>query len=270
MYIATQHERRDSRSAGTAPVVSSFDRRTPIAAVDSQEARGGLRRSEGPVNGAGVPERLAALFDLHAARTRGVKLARQKVVYSEGQLDQNIYLIEFGQVKAVSGSPSGRSCLLSIRTAGDFVGELGLLHPCRRETVTTMKPTRLRCIPLAEFRAALVDEGVVDEFVRYLLARICDQQAVIANMVTMNSEQRLAATILELAAKLGTQCGGTTYIHERITQQELSTMVGTTRSRVGLFLKNFKTQGMIVEAGSSVRVNEDMLRRYLWDSTRAS
>jgi CRP-like cAMP-binding protein len=275
MHIAATHDRRDPQSADElhAAAPSSHLRTTHAASPENRGTRGERREKRREAHhhpdDVGSPARLAVLFDRYSATGHGVKLARQKVLYSEGQHDQNIYLIEFGQVKAVSCSPGGRSCLLSIRTAGDFVGELGLLHPCRRETVTTMKPTRLRCIPLADFRAALMDEGLVDEFLCYLLAQISDQQAVIANMVTMNSEQRLAATILELAAKLGTQRGGTTYINDRITHEELSSMVGTTRSRVGLFLKHFKTRGMIVEAGSSVVVNEDMLRRYLWDSTNS-
>jgi CRP/FNR family transcriptional regulator, cyclic AMP receptor protein len=211
--------------------------------------------------------RLTALLERHVVRSRSVKLDRQEILYSEGQHDQDIYFIEFGQVKSVAYSPNGRDCLLSIYTVGDFVGELGFLHPIRRETVTTMKPTQLRCASFNEFRAALADEGLLDEFLRCLLGRISDQQTVITNMVTMNSEQRLAAVILELAAKLGSRRDGSTHIYDRITQEELSSMVGTTRSRVGLFLKGFKARGLIAEAESSLAVNEGMLRNYLRDST---
>jgi CRP-like cAMP-binding protein len=229
-------------------------------------------RREGSAAGSdtsGSSAKLATLFERQAVENRGVKLARREVVYSEGQDDQYVYLIEFGQVKAVACSPSGRSCLLSIRTAGDLIGELGLLDSSRQETVSAMKPTRLRCMPLGEFRAALAEKGLFDEFLGYLLGQISEQQALIANMVTMNSEQRLAATILKLAVKIGTQRGGYTYINDRITQEELSLMVGTTRSRVGLFLQRFKTRGLIDAVGSSIAVNEEVLRDYLWECARA-
>jgi len=263
MFIATKHERRPLRPAAESAARPRPDRPGGSPASDPCAGR---EDGAGGAGGAAPAACLDTLFARYTGRSHSIKLARKEVVYSEGQTDQNIYFIEFGQVKAVVSSPSGRSCLLSIRTAGDCVGELGLLHPCRRETVTTMKPTRLRCVPIADFRAALVSEGCADEFLCYLLGQISAQQAMIANMVTMNSEQRLAATILELAAKIGTPRGDSTYINGRITQEELSAMVGTTRSRVGLFLKRFKASGMIAEAGFSVAVDEEKLRRYLQDS----
>lgn len=223
------------------------------------------RAADAPRPGTGQfnTARLVEIFARKASRFRSVKIAKHEVIYCEGQTDQNIYIIEFGQVKSIACSPSGRHCLLSIRGGGEFVGELGLLYASRRETVTAMKSTRLRCIPTADFRAELGAENLFDEFVLYLLGHISEQQAVIANMVTMNSEQRLAATLLELASKLGTRRGSATYINDRITQEELSAMVGTTRSRVGLFLKRFRENGMIVMDRPSVAVNENLLRQYL-------
>jgi CRP-like cAMP-binding protein len=50
----------------------------------------------------------------------------------------------------------------------------------------------------------------------------------------------------------------------RITQQELSEMVGTTRSRVGVFLKSFTAQRMVsVDSAGYMVLNERMLRHYV-------
>lgn len=210
-----------------------------------------------------MASRLACTFARESGPSSVINSARQDVIYSQGQQDQYIYLIEFGQVKSVVSTPSGRSCLVSIRGIGDVLGELCLLYPTRRETAMAMKSTRLCRVPVARFRAALVAANLFDEFVLYLLKQISDQQGVIANMVTMNSEQRLAATMLELAVKIGTRRGEATYINDRITQEELAAMVGTTRSRVGLFLKKFRDRGMIVSDTPAVVVNEHLLRSYL-------
>ena len=40
-------------------------------------------------------------------------------------------------------------------------------------------------------------------FVRYLAVRIADQQQVIANLVTVDSEQRLGKILLQLARSMG-------------------------------------------------------------------
>jgi CRP-like cAMP-binding protein len=44
---------------------------------------------------------------------------------------------------------------------------------------------------------------LLEGFVRYLAVRIAEQQKVIANLVTVDSEQRLGQTLLQLARTMG-------------------------------------------------------------------
>jgi hypothetical protein len=68
---------------------------------------------------------------------------------------------------------------------------------------------------------------------------------MISDLVTAESEYRLAAVVLQLGRKLGTRHGELLLIGERITQEELAGMVGTTRSRIGFFLKRFRAAGLV-------------------------
>jgi hypothetical protein len=79
--------------------------------------------------------------------------------------------------------------------------------------------------------------------VRYLPVRIADQQQVIANMVTVDSEQRLGRTLLQLARTMGKK--DPRGIELRISHEELSEMVGTTRPRISLFMQRFHHLGLI-------------------------
>ena len=55
-----------------------------------------------------------------------------------------------------------------------------------------------------------------------------------------------------------------TRIAQRITQEELACMVGTTRSRVGFFLKRFADAGLIRRGGGVfLTVEEDALAAYV-------
>jgi CRP-like cAMP-binding protein len=115
-----------------------------------------------------------------------------------------IYFIESGQIKLLMLSPEGKECLLAIHSAGEIFGELCLCRlGDRLETATAMKPTMLKQIPSAQFLARLSRESLLEGFVRYLAVRIADQQQVITNMVTVDSEQRLGKTLLQLAHTLG-------------------------------------------------------------------
>ncbi len=74
---------------------------------------------------------------------------------------------------------------------------------------------------------------------RYLAVRIADQRQVIANLVTVDSEQRLGQTLLQLAHTMGKKDPRSIRIELRISHEELSEMVGTTRPRISLFMQRF-------------------------------
>jgi CRP/FNR family cyclic AMP-dependent transcriptional regulator len=136
--------------------------------------------------------------------SRAVKIARHANVYTCGDQDEMVYFIETGQVKLLMLSSEGRECILAIHSAGDIFGELCLSGlGARLETATAMKQTSLKQIPCSQFFARLSRDSLFEGFVRYLAVRIADQQKVIANLVTVDSEQRLGKTLLQLARTLG-------------------------------------------------------------------
>ena len=88
-----------------------------------------------------------------------------------------------------------------------------------------MEETILKKIPSSRFLACLSRDSLLEGLVRYLAVRIADQQQVIANLVTVDSEQRLGKTLLQLARTLGKKYQQSTRIE--LSHDELSEMVGT-------------------------------------------
>jgi CRP/FNR family transcriptional regulator, cyclic AMP receptor protein len=194
-------------------------------------------------------------------------IAKNAHVYQRGDKDEQVYFIESGQVKLVMPSPEKRECLLAIHGEGDIFGELCLSGSEERlETATAMETTVLRQIPRPQFFARLArDVQFVSGFVQYLTARVADQQQVIADLVTTDSEQRLGKTLLRLARTLGKpDLNYGTRIEPRITHEELSEMVGTTRPRVSVFMQRFRSLGLIeTNAEHFLTIKEKMLTDYL-------
>ena len=180
------------------------------------------------------------------ANSRAVKIGRHANVYNSGDQDELVYFIETGQIKLLMLSSEGKECLLAIYSDGDIFGELCLSGlGARLETATAMKTTILKQIPCAQFFARLTRDSLSEGFVRYLAARIADQQQVIANLVTVDSEQRLGQTLLQLARTMGKKDPRSIRIELKITHEELSEMVGTTRPRISLFMQRFHNLGLI-------------------------
>ncbi len=178
--------------------------------------------------------------------SHAVKVSRHANVYTCGDQDDMVYFIESGQVKLLMLSSDGKECLLAIHSAGDIFGELCLSGlPGRLETATAMKATVLKQIPRDKFFARLGRDSLFEGFVRYLAVRVADQQQVIANLVTVDSEQRLGQTLLQLGRTMGKKDPRSIRIELKISHEELSEMVGTTRPRISMFMQRFKNLGLI-------------------------
>ena len=178
--------------------------------------------------------------------SRAIKVARHASVYNSGDQDEMVYFIENGQIKLLMVSSEGKECLLAIHTSGDIFGELCLTGlGARSETATAMKASTLKQIPCSQFFDRLKRDSLFEGFVRYLTVRIADQQQVIANLVTVDSEQRLGQTLLQLARTMGKKDPRSIRIELKITHEELSEMVGTTRPRISLFMQRFHHLGLI-------------------------
>jgi CRP-like cAMP-binding protein len=183
---------------------------------------------------------------IETLNSRSITIAKHGHVYTCGDRDEMVYFIESGQVKLLMLSPEGRECLLAIHTAGDIFGELCLYGLGQRpETATAMEEANLKQIPCPKFFARLGRDALFTGFVQYLTARIADQQQVIANPASADSEQRLGKTLLQLARKLGKKDPRSIRIELKITHEELSEMVGATRPRISMFMRRFRNLGLI-------------------------
>lgn len=174
-----------------------------------------------------------------------INIAKHQNVYTVGEEIEMVYFIERGEVKLIMLSSEGKECMLAIHASGDVFGELclsGLVG--RLETATAMQDTVLKQVPCRRFLDRLAQDSLLEGFIKYLTVRIADQQIAIANLVTVDSEQRLGQTLLQLARKLGKKDPRSIRIELRISHEELASMVGTTRPRISVFMQRFRNLGL--------------------------
>ena len=83
-------------------------------------------------------------------------------------------------------------------------------------------------------------------------------------MVTADSEQRLGQTLLQLARTMGKKDPRSIRIELKISHQELSEMVGTTRPRVSFFMQRFRNLGLLeTNSDHFLIIEENKLTDYL-------
>jgi CRP-like cAMP-binding protein len=205
------------------------------------------------------------LFRNESFHSRTIRVGKHDRIYTCGDRDEMIYCIESGQVKLTLLSPEGKECLLAIHTAGDIFGELCICgQSLRPDTATAMKEATIRKMPYRTFLNLLRRESLLEGMVEYLAVRISEQQQVIRTLITTSSEPRLAITLLRLGRRLGKTDLCNTCINQKISHEELAGMVGTTRPRIGIFLKKFRELGMVeLNQNRCLVIKEKEIKQYL-------
>ena len=205
------------------------------------------------------------LFRKESFHSRTIRTSKHDRIYTCGDRDEMIYFIESGQVKLTLLSPEGKECLLAIHTAGDIFGELCICgQSIRPDTASTMQEAMIRKMPYRSFLSLLRRESLLEGLVEYLAARISEQQQIIRTLITTSSEPRLAITLLRLGRRLGKSDLCTTCITQKISHEELAGMVGTTRPRIGIFLKKFREMGMVeLNQNRCLVIKEKEIKSYL-------
>lgn len=185
-------------------------------------------------------------FARKSSKFRLTKLEKNESIYTCGVKSQNLYFIKSGQIKILTLSPNGKECLLAIYSEGDVFGEQCLSKlEVRLDTAIAMEKTVLIVIPRSDFLNHLMSNSFHELFIKYLAKRIKHQQKTITNLTTADCEHRLGSILLHLAKKLGHKHLQKIIIKHKITQAELSEMVGTTRPRISQFMRNFRNRKLI-------------------------
>jgi len=111
-------------------------------------------------------------------------------------------------------------------------------------------------------RALHAEHSLSDRFITYMLARNIRVEADLVDQLFNSTEKRLARTLL-LLARYGKE-DRPERVLQKVSQETLAEMIGTTRSRVNLFMNKFRKLGFI-EYNGKITVNKSLLTVVLHD-----
>lgn len=180
-------------------------------------------------------------------------------IFRQGDLCDTVMHIETGRVWLAVTTRGGKEAICGLLDAGAFLGEEALAG-CgeRRQSATAMTATRVLVVATAHLSRLLrAHPGLQQRFVAHLLARNSRLEGSLAEQLLYSSEQRLAHLLLVLA-----QCDERRPCRcalPHLPQEIIAEMVGTTRSRVNLFMGKFKKRGFIEDRSGLLHVNPTRL-----------
>ncbi|HEU4888178.1 MAG TPA: Crp/Fnr family transcriptional regulator, partial [Thermoanaerobaculia bacterium] len=204
------------------------------------------------------------MFERQTLASTRLRLEGQQPVYATGGEDEGLYLIDQGQIKMSMASAEGKDCLLAIYGPGEVFGESCFTGNSKRgETAMTMTFTIVRRASKRDFLAEVERAAANELLLKHLALRLQDRQLAVFDLITNDSEQRLAKILLAFAEKLGRPDSGFLRLEHRISHEELSQVVGTTRPRITAFMQRFRNLGLIETVGRSLSVHRQRMRAFL-------
>jgi CRP/FNR family cyclic AMP-dependent transcriptional regulator len=192
------------------------------------------------------------------------KYRNDQVLFAQGDPADAVFYIQKGNVKVTVISEQGKEAVVAILAPSQFFGE-GCLngHSLRIATTRAIGECVITRIDKATMIAAMHDEPALSElFMSYLLTRNSRIEEDLIDQLFNSSEKRLARLLL-LLANFGKE-GKPEPIVGKYSQETLAEMIGTTRSRVSLFMNKFRKLGLI-DYNGHLEVHSSLLNVVLRD-----
>jgi CRP/FNR family transcriptional regulator, cyclic AMP receptor protein len=202
-----------------------------------------------------------AFLDSAGVARRVVEYGSKVAVFTQGDPATSVLYIQKGGVKITVVNEAGKEAVVAILGPGDFLGEGCLAGQTPRvNTATTITASTILVIEKPEMiRLLHAERALSDRFIKHMLSRNIRVEDDLIDQLFNHSEKRLARTLL-LLAHYGKQDTPEQMV-PNISQEVLAEMVGTTRSRVNLFMNKFRKRGFIEYGGrlSGLQINKSLL-----------
>lgn len=178
-------------------------------------------------------------------------------IFTQGDTDHRMGLLEKGRVKLTRESNDGRVQLLSIHARGEVLGEIPVFDPTggprTASAVAMVNGTRVVWLE-HDALFAWLDRypRVAVDMLQVLANRMRSNNERITDLVFMDVPARLAKTLLDLASRFGEPVEAGLKVPHDLTQEELAQLVGSSRETVNKALMDFSNRGWIAREGRSI------------------
>jgi CRP/FNR family cyclic AMP-dependent transcriptional regulator len=227
-----------------------------------------MKTSKKKLSGNGVAKMKAfdaqAFLDSAGVDRKVKHFKKAEIIFSQGSPAESVMYIQEGAVKLTALSASGKEAIIAVLGPGDFFGEGCMAgQPVRVGNATASVPSTVLMIEKNEMVQVLHEQhGLSDLFINFVLTRNIRIEEDLVDQLFNSTEKRLARTLL-LLARYGKQEQPQRLL-PKVSQETLAEMIGTTRTRVNLFMNKFKKLGFIKYNGG-IEVNTSLLSVVLRD-----
>lgn len=168
-------------------------------------------------------------------------------IFMEGEAGEAFYFVKKGAIKLFQVLEDGREKILHFVGPGEVFAEVVLFeggsYPA---TAQTLEDTEVGIIRNTDMERLLCQHGqMAVKIIKVMSRRLRQAQQHIRDLALKGAYGRLASTLLQLARDYGTPRADGITIDLNLSQQELASLIGTSRETVARILSDFKRLGAV-------------------------
>jgi len=188
-------------------------------------------------------QELAELADLAIPR----HFARKSVIFTEGSEKESVFFIREGMVKTYKTDENGNEQIVSFLKPGDMFPHAGFFNPHPYPaTAEAITDAHLAAIPVRKFELLLMrSPSIAVKIMRVMGDKILELQQRLQEIAGQDVRRRLLSFLLQLAERHGERENGRIAIKLPMTNQEIASVLGTTRESINRQLNQLARENIL-------------------------
>jgi len=183
---------------------------------------------------------------------------KNTILFSEGDESDSFYVICEGRVNVGINDEEGKEIILSRLGPNEYFGEMALMDGEPRSAfVMTKDPCKLMIIAKSDFKK-LLSSDIMHNLLMEVQRRLREANKKIESLALMDVYGRVARLLIQLA---GTSEPGV-QIKDKLTHQEIASMVGASREMVSRVIKDLSNDGYISIRRKRITIHKSL--PYSW------
>ena len=209
-------------------------------------------RKPGPIDYNALPELLRPL----AERSEIRRYRKGVLVLDEGDRGTTLFIVLSGELRAFSGSDSGRHISYGLYGPGDYLGEMGLDGGPRMASVEALADTTCALVERATLMQYI---GERPQFAMELIAKVIQRARVAslaANQYAINDAYVRLKRWLDAVAQA--QRDGTRLVKEPLAEVDLPLRLGCSMEMAGSILRDLEHAAIISLEDGKLRILREL------------
>jgi len=193
------------------------------------------------------------------------RFKKGEYIFFEGEAGEKFYIIKDGQVKLTKMIKNGDEQILNIFSDHDIIAEIVAFdkgnYPA---SAITMTDTDVIVFDQSELENLILKYPSIGlKLLREMSNRLRRAQQNVRDLALKDSSARVAGLLIFLAEKYGKKKKDKVILDISLTQQELASMIGSSRETVSRVLGQFETEDLIKTSRKKIIIyKKDKIKAY--------